>query len=142
MKPYPGTVMPDPHPAKLLLIHDTILPQRSAAARSIVSPLSLASDPEDPVLDARLGLTFPHSDAACGFEVSVSSGTDTAFGSALCAYTSAYTTFFASINACQNRGFAGPSVASVCPGYQTGTHCSSTFIASTMPHACEGALVP
>ena len=119
-----------------------MLPHRSAAATYTVSPAPVVSTFGAPVLDARCGFTLPQSEAACALDVRVSSGTGTTFGSALRPYTSAYTVFFVSINACQYNGLAGPSDASVWPGYQSGTHCSRTFIDSTIPHACDGAVVP
>src|SRR5262245_55428838 len=61
--PYPGTVRPDPKPPKLLLTHDTMLPQRSAVDSTMVSPVPSTGTP-GAVAVARAGSTRPHNDCA------------------------------------------------------------------------------
>ena len=65
-----------------LFTHATMLPKRSAVDSTIVSPL-LSTRAPDAVPDARSGSTLLHSDAACAFDSSRSSGTVAKFGSAL-----------------------------------------------------------
>src|ERR1700679_2465438 len=82
INPYPGTVTPDPHPAKLLLTQETMFPSSSAADNTIVSPLESAVD-VGPVAEACSGSTLPHNDSAWAFDTSMSIGTFTKLGSAL-----------------------------------------------------------
>src|SRR5579863_2134683 len=120
MKPYPGTVMPDPNSSKLLLTQDTMFPSASAAESTMVSPggekFAGAAG-----ADARNGLTLPTNDAAYSGESSLASGTLTKFGSALNWNRSAYASFLASTNKCQYLGFLGPREANVSPGAHCGT---------------------
>src|SRR5215510_10756744 len=129
--------MPDPKSSKLLFTHDTMLPSLSPADSTIVSPLP-SFLPFGPGVDARSGLTFPQSDAACCFDSRLASGTDETSGSALYLYKSAYASFLASTSRCQYFGFVGPRLASVWPGAHFGTHVSRTLSISLVAHACDG----
>src|SRR5882672_822767 len=82
MKPYPGTVIPEPNSAKLLFTHDTMLPSPSAVDSTMVSPGTLSVVGAAGV-DARRGSTRPHNAAACAVDNNFANGTCAKFGSAL-----------------------------------------------------------
>src|SRR3984957_370592 len=82
MKPYPGTVIPEPKALKLLFTQETMLPSASAVDSTTVSP-AVEKFPSGPGVEARCGFTFLQSDAAWDSDSNFASGTATKSGSAL-----------------------------------------------------------
>src|ERR1700690_4314364 len=82
MKPYPGTVIPEPKALKLLFTQETMLPSLSAVDSTTVSP-GMGKFASGPGVDARCGSTFLQSDAAWESESNFASGTAAKLGSAL-----------------------------------------------------------
>src|ERR1700678_835368 len=137
MKPYPGTVIPEPNAEKLLLTQDTMFPSLSAVESTMVPP-GREKSPAAPGVDACRASTLPHNDAACASDSSLASGTAENFGSALYRYRSPYASFFASTKKCQYCGLDGPSEANVAPAAHCGTQACRILSISLAAHACDG----